>query len=177
MQVITDLASEGRSLLDETTAVAYAQLQFAIRRCQFEFAEPKAGYGRAVLRVQVGFVGFIARIGRRPILLGGERMDNPCLESGTGECAFGKQVVVSGPLDHDDGVLNAVLLLRLANLLHCQLKEGGLVLDGLGFDEDVSKIVRHHPLRTMLGRIDADDAELVTAHLLDARTDHAIGLL
>ena len=104
-------------------------------------------------------------------------MDNPCLESGTGEGSFGEQVVVASALDDDDGVLNAVLLLDLANLLHGQLKEGGLVLDSLGFDEDVPKIIRHHPLGTMLGRIDADDAELVTTHLLDAGTDHAIGLL
>ena len=51
------------------------------------------------------------------------------------------------------------------------------MLDGLGFDEQVSEVVGHHPLRTMLGWIDADDGEPFTAHLLDAGTDDTIWLL
>ena len=86
-------------------------------------------------------------------------------------------MVVSRSFHDDDRVLDVVLLLGLANHLHGQLEEDALMLDGLGFDEQVPEVVGHHPLRAMLGRIDADDGEVLTAHLLDTGTDDAIGLL
>ena len=95
-----------------------------------------------------------------------------CLESGAGEGPLGRQVVVSRSFHHDDGVLNVVLLLGLADLLDGQLKERCLMLHGLGFDEQIPKVVGHHPLRTMLGWIDTDNGELLTPDFLDAVANH-----
>ena len=70
-----------------------------------------------------------------------------------------------------------MLLLGLANLLYRQLKESRLMLKRLRLDEQVSKVVGHHPLGTMLGWIDTHDSEPFTSHLPDARADDAIRLL
>ena len=60
-------------------------------------------------------------------------------------------------------VLNVVLLLGLANeLYYGKLEAGRLVRDRLWFDENVPKVISHHPLRTMFGWIDADDGESFT---------------
>ena len=104
-------------------------------------------------------------------------MDDTRFKSSPGERSLGRQVVVSGSFHDDDGVLNVVLLLGFANLLHGHLEEGGLMLQRLGFDQQIAKVVGHHPLRPMLGRIDADDGELFTTHLLDPRCDDAGWLL
>jgi hypothetical protein len=86
-------------------------------------------------------------------------------------------VVVSCPLNDDDRILNVAFLLGLANPLHDQLEANRSVLQRLGFDEQVSKVISHHPFGPMLGWIDADDGEPLTAHLLDAGSDNAVGLL
>ena len=104
-------------------------------------------------------------------------MHDTGLESGTGEGTLGRQVVVACAFHDDDGVLNVVLLLGLANLLYRQLKESRLMLKRLRLDEQVSKIVGHHPLGTMLGWIDTHDSKPFTSHLPDARADDAIRLL
>ena len=86
-------------------------------------------------------------------------------------------MVISSSLDDDDGVLDVVLFLGLANQLDGQFEAGRLVLQCSRLDEQVAKIVGHHPLRAMLGRIHTDDGEPFTAHLLDARSDDAIRVL
>ncbi len=99
-----------------------SQLQFPIGRFQLQLAQPEPGDGRPVLSVEIRFVGLVARIGRHPILLRGERMDDTRFESSAGKRSLGRQVVVSRPLNDDDRVLNVVLLLGLANPLHGQLE-------------------------------------------------------
>jgi hypothetical protein len=71
-----------------------------------------------MLGIEIGFVGLVARIGWHPILPGGERMNHTCFKSRTSECPFGKQVIIPRPLNHDNGVQDVVLLLRLADHLH-----------------------------------------------------------
>ena len=46
-----------------------------------------------------------------------------------------------------------------------------------GFDEHVPEVIGHHPLRPMLGRIDAYDGKVLATHFLDTWTDDSIGLL
>ena len=104
-------------------------------------------------------------------------MNDACFESSLGKSPLGSQVVVSGSFHDDDHVLNVVLLLSFANLLHGQLEEGRLMLQGLRFDEHISKVVGHHPLGAMLRRIDAHDGELLAADLLDTRANDTVGLL
>ena len=86
-------------------------------------------------------------------------------------------MIVPGPLDNDNGIQDVVFLLRLVDHLHRQLEEDALVFDGLGLDEQVSEVISHHPLRSMLGRINADDGKVLTTHFLDTRTDDSVGLL
>ena len=132
VQVLANLAGHGRRLLDEVAAMPCSQLQFPIGRFQLQLAQPEPGHGRSVLSVQIRFVGLVARIGRHPILLGGEGMDDTRFESGAGKRSLGRQVVVSRPLNDDDRVLNVVLLLGLANLLHGQLEANPSVLQTFG---------------------------------------------
>ena len=58
-----------------------------------------------------------------------------------------------------------------------ELEADRSVLDRLRFDEQIPKVVRHHPLGPVLGRIDAHDRKSVTPHFLDAGPDDPVGLL
>ena len=154
-----------------------AQLQIPIRRFKLQLAQPKAGDRRSVLRIQVVFIGLAARIGRHSILLGSEWMDHTRFESGPGEGPLGRQVVIARSLHYDDCVQDVVLLLGLSNHLHRHFEETALVLDGSGFNKQIPKVVSHHPLGSMLGGIDADDGEVLTAYFLNTWTDHSIRFL
>jgi len=104
-------------------------------------------------------------------------MQDACFKSRVGEGPFRSQMVVPRSFDNHDGVLNAMLLLSLANLHHGQLEEGRLMLQCLGLDEQVSEVVGHHPFRAMFCGIDTHDGELLTAHLLHAMPDDTPHLL
>jgi len=73
--------------------------------------------------------------------------------------------------------LNVVSLLDLVNQLHRRFEEGPLVLKGLRRDEQIPEVVGHHPLRSMLGWIDAHDGELLAADFGNTRPDDAAWLL
>lgn len=130
-----------------------------------------------MLSIEIGFIGLIAGIGRHAILLGREGMHDACFKSCFGESPFGSQMIVSSSFHNDDRVLNVVLLLRFANPRHGQLEEDGLMLKCLAFDEQISKVVGHHPLRPMLGRIDANDGESGAADLRDPGSNDPTWLL
>ena len=51
------------------------------------------------------------------------------------------------------------------------------MLQNLGFDEDIAKVIGHHPRGTVFGWIDADDGEMLPSYLLNPRTDDTIGFL
>jgi hypothetical protein len=67
--------------------------------------------------------------------------------------------------------------LDFANLSHSLFEKGGLMLQRLSFDQQIAEVVGHHPLRPMLRRVDADDGELFTTHLLDRGCNDAGWLL
>ena len=51
------------------------------------------------------------------------------------------------------------------------------MLQNLGLDEDIAKVIGHHPRGTMFCWIDANDGEMLPSHLLNTRTDDSIGFL
>ena len=153
------------------------QLELAIGWLQLELTETESGHSRSVLGIQVRFVGLVARIRWHAILFRRKRMDYPRIESSLGECTFHRQVVVARSFHDDNRVLNVMLLLGLANLLHGQLETGRLMLERLRFDEQVPEVIGHHPLGSVFGRINTHDRKTLTAHLLDAGTNDAIGFL
>lgn len=100
-------------------------------------------------------------------------MDDARFESGAGEGSPRRQVIIPRPLDDNQCVFDAVLSLSLADQFDSQLEVLRSVLKRSGLDNQVSKVIRHHPLRAMLGWIDADDREPLAAHFLDAGTENA----
>ena len=88
-----------------------------------------------MLGVQIGSIRLDARVGRRPILLGRERMNHARFKSGFGKSPFGSQMVVSRSFHDDDHVLDVVFLLSFSNLGYGQLEEGRIMLQRLLFDE------------------------------------------
>ena len=104
-------------------------------------------------------------------------MNDTRFESGPGKGPLGRQVVISGSLNHDDCIPDVVLLLGLSNHLHRYFEEDALMFDGSGLDNQIPEVVGHHPLRPMLGGINADNREVLTTHLLDTRANDSIGLL
>ncbi len=140
-------------------------------------AKSKSGNGRSVLSIQIGFIRFVARIGRHAILFGCERMHDACFKSSPGGSPFGRQLIIVGSFHDDDEILDVVLLPGLAKQFHCQLKEARLMLYRSGFNEQIPKVVGHHPLGPMLGWIDTHDGKPLTTNLLDAVSDDAIGFL
>jgi len=79
--------------------------------------QPRPSHGGPMLGKQVVEAGLVARIGRHSVLLRGKRVAHAGLEAGLGKSPLGSQVVGPRTLDRHDEVLDAVLLLRLANHL------------------------------------------------------------
>ena len=130
-----------------------------------------------MLRVKVGFIGFVARVGWHSILLGRKRMHNTNFKTSFGEGSFRNEVIISRSFyDHND-VLDVVPFLSLSNLGHRQLEECRLMLQRLRRNEHVAKVISHHPFRPLLGRINTDDGEPITPNFGDARTDDSTRFL
>ena len=70
-----------------------------------------------------------------------------------------------------------MLLLDLVNLFHGQFETRSSVLQDQRFDENIAKVIGHHPRGAMFGWIDADDGEMLPSHLLNTRTDDTIWFL
>ena len=71
-----------------------------------------------MLSMQVRFIGLVAGVGRHAILFRCERIDDTCFKPSAGESPFRRQVIVSSPFHDHDHVLDAVLLLGLANQVY-----------------------------------------------------------
>jgi hypothetical protein len=104
-------------------------------------------------------------------------MHDAGFKSSLGERPFGSQMVVSSSFHNDDHVLNVVFLPRLANLFHCQLKAGRSMFQCLTFNQQIPEVVRHHPLGPILGWINTDNRELLTAHALHSGPNDTTRLL
>ena len=131
----------------------------------------------AMLGVQIRFVCLIAWIGWHSILLGREWVHDASFESRTRKRSFGSEVIVSGSLDNNDGVLNVVLLLSHANALDGCPEVTRLMLERLWLNEQLAKVIRHHPFGPMLCGINTDDSKPRPTDLLHTRPDDAVRFL
>jgi hypothetical protein len=97
--------------------------------------------------------------------------------AGEAETAARRGGVYFIPLRNDDGVPDVMLLLYLANLRDGSLEVARLMLERLRLDDQFARVIRHHPLGSMLGRINTDDGEWITTDFGNPRRDHAVWLL
>jgi len=94
-----------------------------------------------------------------------------------GEGALGSAVVIASAFDGDEQIEDAVFELSLTNQLHGSIKVDGLVFECTRFDEQISEVIGHHPLRSQLCRIDTNEGELFGPNLFSARSESAARLL
>jgi hypothetical protein len=177
LQVFADLAAQGRGLAHEIAAVADEELEFQPRLLLGGLQEGKAGDGGALDGRQVGVIGLIAWVLGLAKLLGGEGMDDACLQACRREGALHDPVVTAGALDGDQEIVHLVPHLRLLELGDGQVQGTAVMGDLGGRHEDIAEEIAKHPLGARLGTIDADNAEMFRPDLLDARVDEAAGLL
>ena len=130
-----------------------------------------------MLSKQIGGVCLVAGVGRYAIMFGGERMHDTCFITSSGESPFGRQMVISRTFHDDDDVLDVVLLLGLPNEFDRRSETDSSVLYRSRVDEQIPKVVSHHPLGSVFRGIDAHDGEPLTAHFLDAGSDNPIRFL
>src|SRR5207244_2150459 len=108
LEVVADLAVEGRALADEVAAVPNDELQGRPGFIAGGFQQGAAGDGGAVDGGEVRIVGLVAGIDRLAILLGGEGMKDTRLEAGGGEGALDEAVIASGAFDGDEAIAELV---------------------------------------------------------------------
>src|ERR1700736_6605594 len=101
----------------------------------------------------VGVIGFVVRVGGLAVLLGGEGMDEACLEAGLAEGLLDGPMIFAGAFDGDDEVAEVVLLASLT--------------DAVAGGEEV--------VGARLGAIDGDNAEVFGSDSLDAWDELAVG--
>jgi len=108
LEVVANLAVEGRALADQVAAVADDELQggpgFVARR----FEQSATGDGSPVDGGQVGVVGFVAGIDGLTVLLGDEGVQDARLETGGGESALDDAVLAAGAFDSDEAIAELV---------------------------------------------------------------------
>ena len=98
VQMFANLAGHRGRLFDEVAPMSRSKLQLSIRGFPTPSRSIQNGRGRSVLGIQIGFVGLVPGIGRDPVLLGCERMDDACFKTGFGKRPFRNQVVAARPL-------------------------------------------------------------------------------
>ena len=86
-------------------------------------------------------------------------------------------MITAGAFDGYQHLGDAVLLLGLADQLHSQVEVGRLMLQRPGLDQDIPQVIGHHPLRPLLGGIDAHQRELLGTDLSDPSGQSTAGLL
>ena len=120
---------------------------------------------------QIGVVGLVAGVGGLPMLLGGQRVDDPDLEARLGEGTLDGAVVASRPLDDHDLIPDPGLFRGRAKTLDHGSEACLGVLNLGGWDEDAAVTRGEHPFGPSLGTIDTDDTEVLRADPLDTGTD------
>ena len=126
---------------------------------------------------QIGVVGFIARVGRLAVLLGGEGMDQADLEAGLSEGALDGSMVFAGAFDGDDEIAELVLDHGLAKAIDGGLEVAAAVGQGGGLDQDAAIEVGQEVTGACLGAVHGDDAEVLRPDGLNAWAEQAVGLV
>jgi hypothetical protein len=167
--MLVDLALQAGALADQVAAVPGQRLQALMQVVRGPLLQAEAIDRGAVDCVQVGLIGLVAGIGREAELLGGEGMDGADLEGGLREGPFDRLVVMAGPLDGDDEVVEPMVVDGVTELRDGALEPVAVVGNLDGCDQDLAEEIGEHPLGPGLGAIDVDDAEVLGPDPLDAR--------
>src|ERR1700736_424296 len=123
----------------------------------------------------VGVIGFVVRVGGLAVLLGGEGMDEACLEAGLAEGLLDGPMIFAGAFDGDDEVAEVVLLASLTDAVAGGLEVAARVVHGVRFEEGVAVEVGEEVVGARLGAIDGDNAEVFGSDSLDAWDELAVG--
>src|SRR5262245_57817849 len=175
-EVIADLAVEGGAFADQVAAVADDELQAGPSLIAAGLLQGAAGDGGAVDGGQVGVVGLVAGIDGLAILFGDEGVQDACLETGSGAGALDAAVVAAGACDGDETIAEVVGGKGPADLCDRVVEGGAVVGDDGGREEDAAVEVGEEELGASLGAVEADDAEVFRADLLDAWVEDAAWL-
>ena len=175
--MFVDLAAQRNALLDQVTPVPRQQLETDREGIGRRFEQAETIDGAALHGGQIGVVGLVAGVGGLPMLLGGQRVDDPDLEARLGEGTLDGAVVASRPLDNHDLIPDPGLLQGGAKTLDHRSEACLGVLNLCGWDEDAAVEIGEHPFGPSLGTIDTDDTEVLRADPLDTGTDHATRLV
>ena len=125
---------------------------------------------------EVGVVGLVAGIDGLAVLLGDEGMEDARLEAGRSEGALHDTVIAAGAFDGDEAVAELVRVEGLPDLSDGGFEVGTVVGDGSRRDEDAAVEIGAKELGACLGAVEADEAEVFGADLLDARMEDAARL-
>jgi hypothetical protein len=147
-------------------------------------ASAKPGFGEceavdrgAVHGEQVAVVGLVVGISYLAELFSGEGVDDARVEGGGGEGALDEAVVAAGALDDDEEVAEVVIGDGLAKLPDGVVDGGAVVGEALGWDEKMAEEVGKDPFGIVFVAIEAGDAEVRGAGLLDPVVEVAAGLV
>jgi len=177
LEVLADLDAEHDRLADQLAALANEQLQGRPGFVQAVLDQSEAVDGSRVNGDEVGIVGLVTRVAWLAQPAGGEGMDDARLEARGGEGAADGVMVAAGPLDGDELVAEVMRAQRLAQVRDGGVESSAVMLDDGGWNEDGAEEIGEHPLGACLGTVDADDAEVLGAHLLDPGMEGATRLL
>ena len=175
--MFVDLAAQRNALLDQVTPVPRQQLETDREGIGRRFEQAETIDGGALHGSQIGVVGLVAGVGGLPMLLGGQRVDDPDLEARLGEGTLDGAVVASRPFDDHDLIPDPGLFQGGAKTLDHRSEACLGVLNLGGWDEDAAVKIGEHPFGPSLGTIDTDDTEVLRSDPLDTGTDHATSLV
>jgi len=166
VKTLKHLLSEHDVLFDQAATVPCQELELDMDRVGFMLQHAEAIDGSTVHREQVGVISFVAGVGGLAVLFGRVGMEDTDLEARLSERVLDRPVVASGPLNHDDHVLDIVPNLCVAHLLYRSLEAGPIVLDSGRLQEHAAIEVGQQDLGTILGAIDTEDREMLRADSL-----------
>ena len=163
--MFVDLAAQRNALLDQVTPVPRQQLETDREGIGRRFEQAETIDGGALHGSQIGVVGLVAGVGGLPMLLGGQRVDDPDLEARLGEGTLDGAVVASRPFDDHDLIPDPGLFQGGAKTLDHRSEACLGVLNLGGWDEDAAVKIGEHPFGPSLGSNHTDDTEVLGSTL------------
>ena len=172
-QSLADLALQLGPFIDQIASMTDEKLQGPVARGPGMFEQAEAVDGRAEDGDQIVIIGLEITVFGRPIMAGSKGVYKSGVEAGVFKGSLDNLVVGAGHLDTRNGVLDAGGFESFADQADGQLEFGSTMLDRGGRHENLAIEVTQHPLGSILGTIDADNAEVLRPDLLHAGLNDA----
>jgi hypothetical protein len=177
IQMLFALTPQHGTLADQITAVTDQELKLGVGEFEGSLDQAEAVDRRAVLSEQIGVIGLVPVIRRLPEVFGGATVDGASFETRLLEHPLGTDVIVARALDRHSRIKDLVFTDGLLQHPQQRVEARARVFEDRFGHEHLAVEICQHPIRPVLGRIDANNPKVLGTDLLNSGMDDPLGLV